>query len=153
MTTEQQSFEKLAKAEATLVEKVAYPAFFEKVAAAGITPADQKVAQELLSLSDVVAPAVGRAVQRHLAAGATGQLNAVKAAADATRALAGLAQRAQPEASTAATFLEDADVKFAAQAVIAEQIKQANLANLMSMAPAKTPEEEEEEAKKKAPCA
>jgi len=137
------------KADTTLVQKVAYPAFFAKIASVGITPANEKVAAELIALSDVVTPAVHRAVNRILGEQESAQFDAVKSAADAARLAAGIPVTVPTTETNAVDFLIDPDVKQAAAVMVAEQIKQANLANLITTPTAAPGTEEDEEEKKK----
>jgi hypothetical protein len=135
-----------AHADALMRQRVTAPAFFEKAAAYGVTPPDRAAAEEMWKVAEIVCPAVARALQRELSAGAAAETSVIKAAGYTARALAG-ALPGQPAETPAGSFLRDPDVSGAAAVLVAEQIKRAGLADLMApkMGPKKTKEEEEDE--------
>jgi hypothetical protein len=139
-------------AEARLIEKVAYPAFFEKLASAGYDVADPEAVRAMAGLSDVVSPAVALVVDGYLKAASGGRAAAVKLAADSALAIAGL-DTPVPTETPSATFLTDPDVKSAAAVLVAELLKAANIESIMGgAAPRKmeaSEEEDEEEGKPK----
>lgn len=135
--------------DATLVEKVTYPSYFEKLAAAGVTPRSPEAATTMLKLGSVVGLAVGTAVNRIMAARTSSADSAVKAAADAAFLIAN--GPPAPVETAPTEFMNDPLVKAAAAALAAERIKESGLGALMGAVPAplaaKADDEEEDEKK------
>lgn len=132
---------------ATLIERISYPLFFQKMAGYGYGPNSEKAAQDLANLAQMVVPAVDRFVNRELAAVKSARDASVSGALAATMDVAGIAQPVEPAAAPAG-FMADPAIKAAAERLTAEQFKAAGLVDMIG--PGKSKEEEdEEEAKKK----
>jgi hypothetical protein len=141
------------KAADVLLQRVTYPVFFEKIAAAGVPVNSQASAIELEKLSHVVCPAVARSIERILGAASASELAGIKLASETASRLAGV-RTVTPQGSTAGTFAADPSVTDAARALVREQIKAAGLADMLASPTApKVGEEEDEEEKEKAKLA
>lgn len=133
--------------EDTLMAKITYPVFFEKLAADSITPQNDADSRELIKLARVVGAAVGTAVNRIVAGESQRASNSIKAATEMVSLVAGKTPAA-PAATPAGNFLGDEAVKLAAAAYAAEQLKQAGLGDIAAaVVPTAKTEDEEEEGK------
>lgn len=133
--------------EAVLIEKVSYPVFFEKLAAAAIVPTSPASADTLIKLAHQVGVAVSASVNRYLDTDSRRAEDAIKAAADSAACVAGIVASTAPPETPGRVFLDDAAVKAAAESLYSAQMKAAGLGAVLDPVPpmAKTKEEEEAE--------
>ena len=140
-------------ANAVLMNQVAVPSYFLKMASGGWpAPRTDANARQLLQLSDMVKQAVDGYIASHENDEVSRAEQAIKAAADTALEIAGINPQATAAAHTA-DFLSDANVLGAASFLVDAQIKAAMEAGGMpamaSPMPSEEEEEDEEEKKKK----